>query len=89
MDLTLLSLSIKVFEFSVCLSLSLSVCLSDCLPVSVCLSLSPSVCLSLSLGWGVWGGGGGEKTFVFVSRLFITIRLTEHHSDLAVTLHYP
>ena len=50
MDLTLLSLSIKVFEFSLCQSLY--VCLSVCLSVSarsVSVSVSLSVSLSLSL----------------------------------------
>ena len=45
MDLMLLSSGIRVFEFSLCLCLSVSVCLSICLCVSFFLCLCLSVCL--------------------------------------------
>ena len=62
MDLTLLSLSIKVFKFPVCLGLFVFVSLCLCLCLSLCLRLS----LSVSISDGLSHDSSWSDYFIFI-----------------------
>ena len=86
MDLTLLSLSIKVLEFEFYISPSLSDSVSVCLSLSLSVSVCLSVCLSLK-DW-LLGSNGHNATLSLSLFLLAFVFLINYFGSVVCNFHF-